>query len=298
MKRFSTRRVGALAVLSLTGAALATVAPAIAATGALTYTCGLPLNNSTTFSMNTDTNAPSKIQVNQVVKPKLTITVVLPAAFINGLKNQGGFTAIAGKSGTATITTNGVATPVSVTFPKKAFPASGPMTVLETGTLPATSLPNEGTITLKPGEVDLTLTASGSFSTDIAATCPLPAAGANSVIDTIAVTNSAPPPPPPPPPAKVASGIGVRASYAKAKRALTVLTRVIEKGKSTVPTGSVRVGLRRNGVFKQAIVLKLRSGFAKPVFKNIGKGSYTIIVTYYGSKTVKASRTTRNFKVG
>lgn len=288
MKRLSPRRLGTLVVLTLASAALTAVVPAGASTGAIDYTCALPLGNSATLAINTDTDAPAEIPPNVAIHPKLSVSVVLPAAFVDGLRTQGGFTAIAGKSGTASITTNGTSTPVSVTFPKKNLPASGPMTVVPTGTLPPTSLPNEGTITFKPGNLTMVMTASGDFSNDISFNCPLPVSGNSAVIDTVNVTSTAPPPP-----TKATSDIGVRSTYVRSTKKLTVLVKVIIKGSSTIPTGTVRVNLFKGGVYKKGATLTLKGGYVKPVFTRIGRGTYTEVVTYSGSSTVKGLQVKR-----
>ena len=75
MRLKPARKFAATAAVALAASAIATVAPATAASGALKYNCTDPLGNTRVFNVTVDTDAPVGITLGQSFTPKITATV-------------------------------------------------------------------------------------------------------------------------------------------------------------------------------------------------------------------------------
>ena len=292
MKLTTPRRLGALVAVGMLGALLPMTLPAAdAATGNTTYTCALPLGNSTPIVVKTDTTAPAAVKPNVAFQPTLQLTVTFPAGFVQGLRNNG-FTTLQGTAGTAGVTTNDAATTVSnVKFPQTNLPASGGITVLATAAMAQLTPTEEGSIVYKTGALAFTLKANAQ---NISASCPLP--GAPVVIDTVTVSNSAVTPPPGV--VKASSTISTGVKYVKRTDKLTVAGKVTAKPTQAV-AGKVKFVLYKKGKKVRSVTKTIgKANTAKTTFTGkIKKGTYVLVATYQGSSKVKSATTTRTIKI-
>jgi len=293
MKLTTPRRLGALVAVGMLGALLPmTSGPAGAVTASQTYTCALPQGKSSPITVIADTNAPANVVPGGSLEPTLTSAVTFPAAFIKGLRDNG-FTGIQGTGGKSTITTNGAATAVTHTFPKKALTANESVTVLVTGKM-AKLTPTE-TVTYRTGATTFDLALSGGFNVTINASCTFAPGNASAVIDTVTVSNN---PPPPPAVVKASSTISTGVKYVKRTDKLTVAGKVTAKPTQAV-AGKVKFVLYKKGKKVRSVTKTIgKANTAKTTFTGkIKKGTYVLVATYQGSSKVKSATTTRTIKI-
>jgi hypothetical protein len=280
MKILTLRRAGIVAVAGM----IATVAPAVAATGGGAYPCSVESNAAGSFTINADTNAPASVVKATTLKPTLTSTIRFPAAFIIGLKSEGSFTKFNQSTVVTTVLTNGDSSTVTQTFPAKNFPASGPMTVVATGTMGSVTPSAAGSVVYVPGNVSMTLQ-TGSFA--LGATCTVPSSPPS--IDTVTVTNSGTTPLPPPPASKIATSTTEGIKYSAATKTVKI-GATVKPVSGAAPTGKVTFSIVRAGKVIKHGSEALVHGKARIVFKHVKKGAAKVIATYSGSSKSKGSK--------
>ncbi|MCW2783550.1 MAG: hypothetical protein JWP74_67 [Marmoricola sp.] len=281
MKILTVRRAGVVAVASM----IATMAPGVAATGNLSYPCSVEGNDSGSFTINADTNAPASVPKGTALTPTLTSRITFPAAFISGLKSQGGFTKFNKSTVVTTVLTNGTSSTVSQSFPAKNFPASGSMTVVATGKMHSFTPTTAGAVAYVPGNVTMTLQPGFALDT----TCTVPSSPPS--IDTVTVTDGGTPPPPPPPPAKIATSTTEVVKYSAAHKTVKIAA-VVKPVSGAAPTGKVTFSIVRAGKVLRSGSKALVKGKASIVFKHVKKGGAKVIATYAGSSKSKGSKKT------
>ena len=282
-----TRLLSAVAAVTLTGGALGAMAPADAVTGTLAYTC-TAFGQPKAFTMVADTDAPKKIAYGETTTPQVTGTVTVPEDVTQAIRDLqaqkvDGTTVVAA-------TTDGVASPWTLTVPQTNVPPNGSLVLTGTGPAGTFEGTKVGTVyDLAIGDFTATLNlrrANGDLVAPPQTTfaCTLNP-GQSAAVDTIKVVKDATT-------TKVNARDIVRGAKAKAKVTVTA-----EHG--TTPKGKIKAKLVRNGKVWQTKVLSLRDGARKVTFDRVRvTGTFTVRAKYLGHGNWKSSRSVDTFSVG
>lgn len=296
MKLTSARRLGAFVALGVVAAlAPAVTQQASAETGSITQDCTID-GKGASLVHNQNTTAPATSPAGTSIKPTYFLVLTLPKEFVDALKSQsGGIVQGIGGTVKANLTTNGSATPITVTLPNTKVPAAAGTAMKFTASAPMAQVTpgGPGTITYAAGDLNLTLKfLNGSNGTLATRTgkCDKPAS--NPVVDKVTITGDAPPP------AVLApSRIGTGVAYVKKTKKLTVAGKVIANPNQVV-TGNMNLSLFKAGKRVRNVTKPLSQSAAKTTYTGkIGKGKYVLKITFYGSPKVKSSTVSRTIVI-
>jgi uncharacterized protein DUF6801 len=286
----SKRLVGAVGALALTGGALGAVAPAHAASAALTYACtGTVPGTSGTYTMVADTDAPRRIAYGETVTPTATGTVTVPEAVTTAIRDTIGAKKVDGRADVAA-TVDGTANPWTLTVPMTNVPPHGTMTLVGTG--PAGTFTGE-----KVGRIfDIAV---GNFTATVnfyeangtprippstTVTCVLNPSQSGAV-DTIKVVKD-----------KTTTTVMPRQTRLGAK--VKAKIKVVAEHGETVK-GRVKAKLFRNGNRIQTKQVYLRDGKRKVTFIRAQRpGNYKVVGKYVGHQNFRGSRGKVTFRIG
>jgi hypothetical protein len=286
----SKRFVGAVGALALTGGALGAVAPAHAASAALTYTCTGTAPGPGTYTMVADTDAPRRIAYGETVTPTATGTVTVPENVTTAIRDAPvNAKKVDGRADVAA-TVDGTANPWTLTVPQTNVPPNGTMTLVGTG--PAGTFTGEqvGRIfDIAVGNFTATINlyqANGTPTTPPTMTvaCVLNPSQ-NGAVDTIKVVKD-----------KTATTVLPRQTRLGAKVKAKVKV-VAEHGRTA--KGRVKAKLYRNDNLIQTKQVYLRDGKRKVNFKRAQRpGSYKVVAKYVGHQNFRGSRGKVVFRIG
>ena len=286
--RLPARVIAAVGALALTGAALAVLAPAGAASVTLTYTCTVA-GAAKQFTVVADTDAPATIAYGETITPTASGTITVPEDVVTTARD-GGAKKLDGKADVAA-TVSGAARPMTLTAKQTNVPNSGPMQIEVSG--PAGSFVGAAAGTTYAVAVgDFTATLNLYEANGTALPAPLSPqvvpcllnSGQNPAVDTITVVKDA-----------TTTAVAARdiAAHHRPKAKVTVTA---EHG--SVPQGSIRAKLVRKGKVLQTKVLGLRDGARAVRFAPVAKtGDYTVKVRYRGGANWTGDRETVTFTV-
>lgn len=233
---------------------------------------------------------PTTAYVGRTVTPKMVVKATIPGNIV-GLAAFFGVKS-ASATGTFKVGSGGVVSPRPFVFPRTDIPQSA---TPYTATINLALLPVKrtaiGSVTYKPGNVDISLTGYNKKKADAApgddvgtvdADCTSKAP--NQTIGSVTFVKS---------PTALASSVG----YAKAAKKVTAVSRVTARSGVT-PYGKVTSVLYKGTTKVRTLVATLSAGKATAVFTGVrAKGSYKVVSTYSGSPAHKTSKQTRFFAI-
>lgn len=286
----SKRLVGTVGAVALAGGTLGVVAPALAVTPSLAYTCtSLAFAGPKQFTMVADTDAPRRIAYGETVSPTATGTITVPEDVTTAIRDTLLAKKVDGKADVVA-SVDGNARPWALVVPQTNVPPNGTLTVVGTGTAGDFTGSKVGTIyDIAVGDFAATLNlynANGTPSTPPSAlvTC-VQNPGQNAAVDTVKVVKDA-----------TTTAVTPR-QFRKGAKAKATVKVVAEHGQT--PRGRIKAKLVRNGNVLQAKVLSLREGQRRVSFIRLkNKGTYTVKAKYVGNQNFKGSSAKETATVG